>query len=463
MTIDTAAPETPVIGGIAAGTATSGNGATTADNTPFFFGTAQPFSQVSLFQGVTLLGTTAADGNGHWNFTGTTETLQSVHCYSFTALSTDLAGNNSATSAAYYVTTIAPPASAPSVNVSIASLTTTSLLNSNTLGAAAGYAVLSEGAGNNGVLVSTSIINGNVGVGGAVTATVNALSMINGEIDLSAANNGQFSNSWSIITGGTNYNVSSVASALSSVNSLNATLGSEPGTPIAINGTTTINASAGVLDASGHRVFTVTSFNTSSSSVLTIKGDAAGDTVVLNFTRGVYFNNQVVLSGITADQVLYNFVGGSNGYGGPAVQINDNAWFSRSNQVQGDFIDPNGAISISNTRLTGRLLGGGDHKIQIVGGVTITTPLSPVVTSNSSSVQVLNTIATPTFSGVATANAQVAVLEDGMVIGVAATNASGNWTYTCDTLTSGLHRMVFEAVNVLGTFSAAADPMTIQV
>jgi hypothetical protein len=462
MTIDTATPETPVIGGIAAGTTTSGDSDTTADNTPFFFGTAAPFSQVSVFEGVTLLGSTAADGNAHWNFTDTTDTLQSVKCYSFTALSTDLAGNNSATSAAYYVTTIAPPSSAPSVNVSTAGLSTTSLLNSNALGAAASYAVLSEGAGNNGILVSNSIITGNLAVGGTATASVNGLSNINGEIDLSAANNGQFSSSWSTITGGISDNVSGVASAISSVNSLSATLGSEPGTPIAIDGSTTINAVAGVLDASGHRVFTVTSFNTSRSNVLTINGDAAGDTVVLSFTQGAYFNNQVSLSGITPDQVLYNFVGGSNGYGGPSVQINDNAWFSWSNQVQGDFIDPNGAISISNTRLTGRLLGGGDHKILIVGDVTITTPLPPVVTSTST-VQVFNTIATPTFSGVATANAQVVVLEDGMVIGAVATDASGNWTYTCDTLTSGLHRMVFEAVNVLGSFSAAADPMTIQV
>ena len=42
--------------------------------------------------------------------------------------------------------------------------------------------------------------------------------------------------------------------------------------------------SAGVLDANGNRVFTVTSFNTTNSSVLTINGDAAGDNVVFNFT-----------------------------------------------------------------------------------------------------------------------------------------------------------------------------------
>ncbi len=464
VTIDTTAPSAPVIGGVAAGTATSGNTATSADNTPFFFGTATPFSQVTLFQGLSMLGTTAVNGNGNWNFNDTAGSLQSVKLYSFTALATDIAGNGSPTSAAYYVNVIAPPSSAPNVSVSTAGLATASLLNSNSLGAAGGYAVLDEGVSGGSLVVANAMINGNIAVGNTGHASVNLFSTINGEIDLSAANHGQYSNGfgWNTITGGVSYGVADATSAVNSVNTLSAQLGSESGTPIAINGNTTVNASAGVLDASGHRVFTVTSFSTTSANVLTIDGDTAGDTVVLNFTKGVSFNNQVALSGITPDQVLYNFVGGSNFFGGPAVQINNGAWWGRSNLVQGDFLDPNGPISIANSRLTGRLMGGGSRGIQIVGGVTITTPYTPIVTA-SSSIQVFNTIATPTFSGVASANSQVAVFEDGMVIGVAATNASGNWTYTCNALTSGLHRMYFEAVNVLGTFSVAADPITIQV
>jgi hypothetical protein len=132
------------------------------------------------------------------------------------------------------------------------------------------------------------------------------------------------------------------------------------------------------------------------------------------------------------------------------------------NLVQGLFLDPNGAITVTNTRLTGRIFGGGSQVMQISGGTTITTPLSPVVNA-SPTVQVYNTIATPTFSGVASANAWVAVLEDGMIIGTAPTDATGNWTFTCNTLTSGLHKMAFEAVNQLGVFSAVADPITIQV
>ena len=74
-----------------------------------------------------------------------------------------------------------------------------------------------------------------------------------------------------------------------------------------------------------------------------------------------------------------------------------------------------------------------------------------------------NTIATPTISGTATANSEVVVLEDNTIIGVASVNASGSWSFTSPTLTPGRHRLSFEAVNQLGAFSAAADPLTIQV
>jgi hypothetical protein len=464
ITIDTGTPETPVIGGIAAGTTTSSNSATTADSTPFFYGTAAPYSQVSVFQGLTLLGSTAADGNGNWNFDESASTLQSLNQYSFTALSTDAAGNVSNASAIYSVTMLTPPSSAPSVSLSTARLATSSQLSSNAFGAAAGYAVLGEGAGGSALQISFASINGNVGVGNTGGARAAGSSLMTGRFDFSAANTGQFSNNspFNSITGGATYNAAGVMSALNSVNAMNTTLGAETGTPIAINGTTTINASAGTLDANGNRLFTVTSFTTTNNNVLTINGDAAGDNVVFNFSGNVNFNNQVVLAGISPDQVLYNFVGGSHFFGGPALQINNVASRSGSNLVQGIFLDPNGPISVTNTRLIGRVFGGGNQTMQIGGGTTITTPLSAVINA-SPTVQVSNSIATPTFSGVATANSQVAVLEDGMIIGTAPVDATGNWIFTGNPLTSGLHEMAFEAVNQLGVFSAVADPMTIQV
>jgi hypothetical protein len=244
------------------------------------------------------------------------------------------------------------------------------------LNQAAQYGILFEGGGGNTLQITNVTVNGNVGVGNTGKATDSGPSTINGGLFFSAANTGQFSNNnaSNVITGGVHYSVSNVASALNWVNGLNTTLGGELGTSVNINHSTTINASAGVLDANGNRVFTVTGFNTTNSDVLTIVGDAAHDNVVLNFTSSANFNNQVVLKGINSDSVLYNFVGGSNLTGGPTLQINNNA-SSNPGSVQGIFLDPNGAISVTNARVLGRVFGGDSHDYQYVSGSTLSQPL----------------------------------------------------------------------------------------
>ena len=137
--------------------------------------------------------------------------------------------------------------------------------------------------------------------------------------------------------GGANYTAAATA-ALNNVNSLNAKLGSETGTSIAINGTTTVHFHA----QAPARSTLMENWSVHGAELhpqrrpsQMINGDAAGDSVVLNFTKNVNFDNTVVLAGIAPDQVLYNFVGGSNLSGGPSLQINDNAPASSSSFVQG--------------------------------------------------------------------------------------------------------------------------------
>ncbi len=194
VTIDTSTPAPPTIGGIVGGIATGSNSATTADSTPVFFGTARPYSQVSLYQGLTCLGNVAADGNGHWSFADSTSSLQANGSYAFTALDTDVAGNTSSQSAAYSVNVVTPPSSAPAVNVSSAGLSTSSLLNSLVTGSLASYAILDEETGNNMLRITNATINGNVGVGNTANVYDVGPATINGKIDFSAANTGHFSN-----------------------------------------------------------------------------------------------------------------------------------------------------------------------------------------------------------------------------------------------------------------------------
>src|SRR5262249_29304077 len=187
------------------------------------------------------------------------------------------------------------------------------------LGAASNYALLFEGGGTGNSLdvvnARTNVVGsglnqgngiGNIGVGGAGKASVGGPSNINGNIDFSAANTGQLTLNGSNTIGGINYGVSAVTSALNTVNALNSTLGALPGTGVAINDNTTINASSGTFSASGAgytnaRVFTVSSFVLNTGQAITINGNGT-DSVVINLPASlgtVNFAGSVILNGIS--------------------------------------------------------------------------------------------------------------------------------------------------------------------
>ena len=274
-----------------------------------------------------------------------------------------------------------------------------------TLGSASNYAILFEGGGSNNSLDATNVTTdttnsgpsqgggiGNIGVGGAGHSTVSGPSTITGRIDFSAANTGQFSNNGAnLITGGVNYNVSAVTSALNTVNALNTTLGALSGPSTTVNGNTTINAINGTFSASGTgytnvRVFNVTSFSLNNGQNLTINGDANGDSVVLNFTSNTNFHGNVILTGgLTPDNVLFNFVGGSGLTGGPTLSLNNGG--GSTNLSQGIFLDPNGTVSVDTSNVLGRVFGGDSHNFEFNGPGNLTAPVSvasPTLTTTPS-------------------------------------------------------------------------------
>jgi len=268
------------------------------------------------------------------------------------------------------------------------------------IGVASNYALLFEGGGGNTLQITNVSTNtagtgagqgggiGNIGVGGTGLVTVSGPSHVNGRIDITAANTGQFSNNNggnTFINGSStptvNYSSSLAASALSTVNALNSALGAVNGTGVSINGNTTINANTAML-ASGNgfsnvEVFNVSSFSLNNGQTLTIVGD--GHDVVFNFTSSTNFHGNVALAGgLTPDNVLFNFVGGSKLTGGPTLDIN-NGGGSPSNSSylsQGIFLDPNGAVSVVNSNVLGRVFGGDSHDFQYVSGSNITAPMA---------------------------------------------------------------------------------------
>lgn len=249
------------------------------------------------------------------------------------------------------------------------------------LGDASNYTVLYDGLGGNSLSLTNVTVNGNIGVGNTGKVAFTGPGKINGTLSFSAANTSQYSNTNSNNVGpsSVHYSVSQISTDLSSLTTLSSTLGGASGAAInLINGNQTVNESSGTLFSSGgvtYRVFTVGTVSDQAGQMLTINGDGSGDPVIFNFASSANLQGDVTLAdGLTADSVLWNFEGGSNGTGGPSASLNNNASSYSQFAWYGDILDPNGAISITNANLVGRVFGGDDHNLQIVSGSTITAP-----------------------------------------------------------------------------------------
>jgi hypothetical protein len=235
------------------------------------------------------------------------------------------------------------------------------------------FVVLYEGTGGKTYQLNQNngTITGNIGIGGTGKLAATGPGTIYGNIDFSAANTNQFSASNTTITGTEYYGQSDVSTDLTDVNNFSAAIAGETGTNLSINlnngQSQTIMASSGVPDGNGNRVFNVTAFAFGNGATLTIQGDAAGDNVIFNFVNiSPQFGGTVILSGITADQVVFNITGNKT------LQINTNG-----STVQGIFIDANGSVSVNHSVVYGRIFGGNGANMQLVSGENITVPVDP--------------------------------------------------------------------------------------
>ncbi len=257
------------------------------------------------------------------------------------------------------------------------------------LGAAGSYAVLYEGTGGHNLSISNVTVNGNVGVGGTGAVQFSGPGTIAGRLDFAAANTGQYHNTNGSNVGPTsvNYSVAAVTNALNTVNSLSSSLAGL-GNSLAINGSQTINESAGQLDTVNgvaYRVFNVTSYSETDGQLVTINGDGSGDPVVFNFgfSSNVNLGGDVALTGgLTDDDVLWNFT-----TTGKNISLNNNASsYPLPLAFHGDILAPNDAISLVNANLDGRVFGGGSFDMQIVSGDTINAPATTGTLPNTATV-----------------------------------------------------------------------------
>ena len=103
ITIDTTAPNPPVITAIEDDNGPIPDDAVTNDPTLLIKGTSEANSGIEIFDGNRSLGTTTTDSNGDWVF-DYTGTALSDGVYTITAVATDLAGNQSTASTPFQFT-----------------------------------------------------------------------------------------------------------------------------------------------------------------------------------------------------------------------------------------------------------------------------------------------------------------------------------------------------------------------
>lgn len=242
------------------------------------------------------------------------------------------------------------------------------------LGAAANFSILYTGT--NQLSITNVTVNGNVGVGGGGSVAFTGPGTINGQLDFSTANSGQYSNTNGNNVGPTsvNYSVANVTTAINNLTTLSSGVGGTGGTfgtSITLNGSQTINELNGELETVGginYRVFDVTKYSAVNASVLTINGDGSGDVVAFNFgyNSNTNLSGSTVLNGLSADQVLYNFTSS-----GQKVNFSNN----QQGNFQGTILALNDGMSTDNSNITGRLFGGDGSNMQFVSGAHITTPV----------------------------------------------------------------------------------------
>jgi len=242
------------------------------------------------------------------------------------------------------------------------------------------YAVIFQGGAgnqlniNNGAVAPDDTgIKGNIGVAGTGELTLSNV-RIDGNINFAApvVLGGNYKPNGQPVTGTVNGSVASVQTTMNYLNGLSQTLFGEAGTAITLAGSTTINASAGILDASGNKVFTATMTSDLGGDIITINGDGSHKVVINIATVKNFHPNQILLTGgLTPDDVLWNFYGGvpATLKDGPTLDINSNGGLLR-----GVFLDPYGKISVVHSLVDGRVFGGDSVNEQLVSGEYISSP-----------------------------------------------------------------------------------------
>ena len=406
VVVDVAAPATPPIVDLAT---TSDSGVSSTDNitsalSPVLDGTAEAFSTVKIYDGVTLIGTVTADALGTWTFTPT----MAVGTHPITITATDLAGNTSPASpiltvvvdTASPVAPSAPDLTAGSDTGSSSTDNLTKLTTPTLSGTAEAYSTVKLYDGATLIGSATADAFGNWTITSS-TLTAGAHTLTATATDAAG-------------------NLSAASSAL--VVTIDVTAPTFPTAP-----TLAVGSDSG--SSSTDKLTNVTT--------PTLTGSAEPNSTVSIFDGGVLLGTATVNSS------------GSWSYTSPTLSSGAHVFSVAAT-------DPAGNTSGLSVGLT--------VTVDAIAPATPTLPdLTAASDTGSSSTDNITKNTTPVLTGVAEANATVKIYDGATLLSTVTADGSGNWTFTSTTLSTGVHNITTTATDAAGNLSIASPILAITI
>ena len=449
ITVDTVAPNAPIIGGA---------NATQNSSTVTLTGTGEAGATITVLEGATTRGTATATG-GTWSVT-INSVADGSHSYVVTAR--DAAGNTSGNSntRTIVVDTVAP--NAPVIGGSNGAQNTSTVTLSGTAEAGATVTVL-EGATTRGTATAT---------GGNWTVTINIVadgthSYVATARD-AAGNTSGNSNTRTItvdtlapnapVIGGSNGAQNSSTVTLSGTAEAGATVevfegAASRGTTTATGGNWTM-AINGVADGIHSYVATArdAAGNVSgNSNTRTITVDTAAPAApVIGGSNGAQNTTTVTLSGTAEANAVVEVFEGATSRGTTLTSAGGNWTLGISGVAEGSH------SYVAMARDAAGNTSGNSNTRTIT--VDLTPPNAPVI-GGGDTLQKTNTV---TLSGTAEPGATVTVLEGATTRGTT-TATGGNWTVTVNNVADGAHSYVATARDAAGNTSGNSNTRTIKV
>lgn len=389
---------------------------TTNDATPTLSGTAEPNATVTLRVDGVAIGTTVADGLGAWSFTPDTPIAEGQH--TLTAVATDAAGNISDVSNSWGIIIDSVAPDAPVI---------TQVLDDvpERLGA------LTSGDSTND---TTPTLNGTAEPGSTVTIRQDGVDVATIVIDSSGT--------WTYT----------------------------PTTPL-VNGTYTFTAvttdgAGNTSQPSGGFILTVDTTPPAAATIATVTDDVGGVQGTLNSGDTTDDTTPLLQGTAPADAVITVYDGAT--LLGTATLDGSGGW---SFTPVTPLTDGPHSLTVHATDAAGNTTISTPFELT-VDTVPPATPDIPAITVNPDGTETpLNPgettrDTTPTLSGTGTAGDTVTIYNNGVKIGDAVVDNTGNWTWTPSTpLPGGTYDITLTVTNVDGTGneSAPSQPVTITI